>query len=65
MTVENLNQTLYENVESNDVESTLTLIIHGADPNYSEKTFSVVDHAKLYQQTKQVKILLANGGKID
>lgn len=59
-----LNRMLFENVETQHCGTTLELIIQGADPKYSEKIFSVVDHAKRYQQMKQVKILLANGGKM-
>lgn len=54
---------LYENVETTDCGKTLHLILLGANPNYSQKMFSVADHAKRHQQIKQMKIILANGGK--
>jgi hypothetical protein len=54
---------LYENVETSDCGKTLHLIMLGADPNFSQKMFSVADHAKRHQQIKQMKIILANGGK--
>jgi hypothetical protein len=54
---------LYENVETADYKKTLYLIILGANPNYSEKMFAVADHAERHQQTKQMKIILANGGR--
>ncbi len=63
-TQEELNKMLYENVETSDYEKTLHLILLGANPNYAEKMFAVADHAKRYQQIKQMKIILANGGKI-
>ncbi len=62
-TQEELNQMLYENVETSDYTKTLYLIVLGANPNYSEKMFAVADHAKRHQQIKQMKIILANGGK--
>jgi len=55
---------LYENVETSDCGKTLHLIMLGADPNYSQKMFAVADHAKRHQQIKQMKIILANGGKL-
>jgi len=58
-----LNKMLYENVETTDYKKTLYLIILGANPNYSEKMFAVADHAERHQQTKQMKIILANGGR--
>jgi hypothetical protein len=58
-----LNKMLYENVETADYKKTLYLIILGANPNYSEKMFAVADHAERHQQTKQMKIILANGGR--
>lgn len=58
-----LNKLLYENIETADYKKTIHLIILGADPNYSEKNFAVADHAQRHQQTKQMKIILANGGK--
>jgi len=61
-TQDELNQMLYENVETSDYGKTLYLIILGADPNYSEKMFTVADHAKRYQQIKQMQMVLANGG---
>jgi hypothetical protein len=60
---EQLNQLLYENVETNNYGKTLHLIMLGANTNYSQKMFSIADHAKRYQQIKQMKIILANGGK--
>ncbi len=62
-TQEQLNEMLYENVETSDCMKTLHLIMLGANPNYSQKMFAVADHAKRHQQTKQMKIILANGGK--
>ncbi len=62
-TKEQLNEILYENVETSDCMKTLHLIILGANPNYSQKMFAVADHAKRHQQTKQMKIILTNGGK--
>ncbi len=62
-TQEKLNQMLYENVETSNYEKTLYLIILGANPNYSEKKFAVADHAKRHQQIKQMKMILANGGR--
>ena len=56
---------LYENVETPDCQKTLHLLILGADANYSEKMFPVADHAKRYQQTKQMKLILANGGTVE
>ncbi|CAF4230374.1 unnamed protein product, partial [Rotaria sp. Silwood2] len=61
-TKDQLNKMLYENVETIDYKKTLHLIMLGADPNYSEKNFSVADHAQRHQQIKQMKIILANGG---
>jgi hypothetical protein len=61
-TQEQLNKMLYENVETSNYKKTLHLIMLGANPNYSEKMFAVADHAKRYQQIKQMKIILANGG---
>lgn len=61
-TQDELDQMLYENVETTDYKKTLHLIILGANPNYSEKMFAVADHAKRHQQIKQMKIILANGG---
>lgn len=61
-TVEQLNQMLYENVETSNYVKTLYLLVLGANPNYSEKMFAVADHAKRHQQIKQMKIILANGG---
>lgn len=58
-----LNEMLYENVETTDCGKTLHLILLGANPNYSQKMFSVADHAKRHQQIKQMKIILTNGGK--
>jgi len=58
-----LNKMLYENVETADYKKTLYLIILGANPNYSEKMFAVADQAERHQQTKQMKIILANGGR--
>ena len=55
---------LYENVETSNCGKTLHLIMLGANPNYSQKMFAVADHAKRHQQIKQMKIILANGGKI-
>jgi hypothetical protein len=55
---------LYENVETSDCLKTLHLIMLGANPNYSQKMFAVADHAKRHHQTKQMKIILANGGKL-
>ncbi len=62
-TQEQLNEMLYENVETSDCGKTLHLIMLGANPNYSQKMFAVADHAKRHQQIKQMKIILANGGK--
>ena len=62
LTQNQLNQMLYENVETSDYKTTLRLIMQGADANYSEKMFSVADHAQRYQQIKQMKLILANGG---
>jgi len=62
-TQDELNKKLYENVETSNYKKTLQLIILGANPNYSEKMFAVADHAKRHQQIKQMKIILANGGK--
>jgi hypothetical protein len=62
-TQEQLNKFLYENVETSHYKKTLHLIILGANPNYSEKMFAVADHAKRHQQIKQMKIILANGGR--
>ena len=58
-----LNRMLYENVETDDYGKTIHLLMLGANANYSDKMFSVADHAKRHQQTKQMKIILANGGK--
>ena len=63
LTQEQLNELLYENVETSDIGKTLHLIMLGADANYSQKMFAVADHAKRHQQIKQMKIILANGGK--
>jgi len=57
-----LNQMLYESVETTDCIKTLHLLMLGADANYSQKMFAVADHAKRYQQIKQMKLILANGG---
>jgi hypothetical protein len=62
-TQDELNKMLYENVETSDYKKTLYLIVLGANPNYSEKMFAVADHAKRHQQIKQMKIILANGGR--
>ena len=59
---EQLNQMLYENVETSDCGKTLHLLMLGANPNYSQKMFAVADHAKRHQQVKQMKLVLANGG---
>lgn len=61
-TSDELNRMLYENVETSDYLKTLSLLVLGANPNYSEKMFAVADHAKRHQQIKQMKIILANGG---
>ncbi|CAF3403123.1 unnamed protein product [Rotaria sp. Silwood1] len=61
-TQEQLNEMLYENVETSDCRKTIHLIMLGANPNYSQKMFAVADHAKRHQQIKQMKIILANGG---
>lgn len=58
-----LNRNLYENVETADWKKTLHLLMLGANPNYSEKMFAVADHAKRHQQFKQMKLILANGGR--
>ncbi|CAF1443614.1 unnamed protein product, partial [Didymodactylos carnosus] len=58
-----LDRLLYENVETNDYRLTLQLLMHGANPNYFEKMFSVTDHAKRHQQIKQMKLVYANGGQ--
>lgn len=63
-TQDQLNEMLYDNVETSDCGKTLHLIMLGANPNYSQKMFAVADHAKRHQQIKQMKIILANGGKI-
>jgi hypothetical protein len=63
-TQEQLNEMLYENVETPDCGKTLHLIMLGANPNYSQKMFAVADHAKRHQQIKQMRIILANGGKL-
>lgn len=63
LNVEKLNQQLYQTVQTPDCPTTLRLLIQGADPNYSEKVFPVADHAKRHQQSKQSKLILANGGK--
>ncbi|CAF1123407.1 unnamed protein product [Adineta ricciae] len=60
-----LNRMLYENVETTDYGKTIHLFMLGANANYSDKMFSVADHAKRHQQTKQMKIILANGGFSD
>ena len=65
LTQNQLNQMLYENVETSDYKTTLRLIMQGADANYVEKMFSVADHAQRYQQVKQMKLILANGGTRD
>ena len=62
-TPDELNSMLYENIETADYGKTLHLLMLGANPNYTEKMFSVADHAKRHQQTKQMKIILANGGR--
>ena len=62
-TQEQLNEMLYENVETSDCGKTIHLIMVGADPNYTQKMFAVADHAKRHQQIKQMKIILANGGR--
>ena len=62
-TQEQLNKMLYENVETSDYKKTLHLIMLGADPNYSEKSFAIADHAQRHRHMKQMKIILANGGK--
>ncbi|CAF0962222.1 unnamed protein product [Adineta ricciae] len=61
-TQDELNAMLYENVETPDCGKTVHLIMLGANPNFSQKMFAVADHAKRHQQTKQMKIILANGG---
>ncbi|CAF0775359.1 unnamed protein product [Rotaria sordida] len=61
-TQEQLNEMLYENVETSNCGKTLHLIMLGANPNYSQKMFAVADHAKRHQQIRQMKIILANGG---
>jgi hypothetical protein len=63
-TQDQLNEMLYENVETSDCGKTLHLIMLGANTNYSHKMFAVADHAKRHQQIKQMKIILANGGKL-
>ena len=60
--IDQLNQMLYENVETSNYLKTLYLLVLGANPNYSEKMFAVADHAKRHQQIKQMKIILVNGG---
>ena len=62
-TQEQFNKMLYENVETSDCKKTLHLLMLGADPNYSEKRFAVADHAQRHQQIKQMKLILANGGR--
>ena len=57
-----LDQILYENVETADCGKTLHLIMLGANPNYAQKMFVVTDHAKRHQQLKQMKLILSNGG---
>ena len=57
-----LDQILYENVETADCGKTLHLIMLGANPNYAQKMFVVADHAKRHQQLKQMKLILSNGG---
>ncbi|CAF2731513.1 unnamed protein product [Rotaria sp. Silwood2] len=64
-TQEQLNEMLYENVETSDCGKTVHLIMLGANPNYSQKMFAVADHAKRHQQIRQMKIILANGGIYD
>ena len=61
-TPDELNRMLYENVETSDYLKTVSLLILGANPNYSEKMFAIADHAKRHQQIKQMKIILVNGG---
>ncbi|UJR28095.1 hypothetical protein I4U23_009350 [Adineta vaga] len=61
-TQDELNEMLYENVETPDCGKTVHLIMLGANANYSQKMFAVADHAKRHQQLKQMKIILANGG---
>jgi hypothetical protein len=63
LTQDELDQMLYENVETSDCGKTLHFIMLGANPNYSQKMFAVADHAKRHQQTPQMKLILANGGK--
>lgn len=58
-----LNKMLYENVETDNYRNTIHLIMLGADSNYLEKNFPIADHAQRHQQLKQMKIILANGGK--
>lgn len=61
-TQDELNEILYESVETSDCGKTLHLIILGANTNFSQKMFAVADHAKRHQQFKQMKLILANGG---
>lgn len=61
-TQDQLNEILYENVETSDCGKTLHLLMLGANPNYSQKMFAVADHAKRHQQSQQMKLILANGG---
>lgn len=60
---EELNEILYENVETSNCAKTLHLLMLGANPNYSPKTFTVADHARRHQQWRQMKLIVANGGK--
>lgn len=58
-----LDECLYENVETSNSGKTLHLLMSGANPNFSQKMFTVFDHAKRHQQWKQMKLVATNGGK--
>jgi ankyrin repeat protein len=65
MNKENLNSLLMESSKKGEIEKCRDLIKNGADVNYCDKNWTILQYATIREQIELIKILLENGADVN